>query len=532
MNEDNAMTIDKSVEEKILRYHFVEKWRTGTIATQLGIHHSVVDRVLAQAGLPKIERTRRASIIDPFLPFIIETLNEFPTLTAARLYGMAQERGFKGGPSQFRQRISELRPRKRPEAYLRLKMLPGEQAQVDWGHFGHIQIGNAKRPLMAFVMVLSWSRQIFLQFYLNQQMENFLRGHVAAFEAWQGLPKILLFDNLKSAVLERQGQAIRFNPTLLELASHYHFQPRAAAPARGNEKGRVERAIRYIRDNFFAGRHFQCLDELNEQANNWCQGISADRQCPENTELTVKEAFLQEQPRLVTLPDNPFDTREHKPVKAQKTPYIRFDLNDYSIPHHYVQKCLTVNACLKTVRIIDGDELIGEHQRSFSKGEQIENEQHINALWLTKTNAKEHRGQDRLAQASSHSQDFLQQAIERGHLLKSTVNQLNQLLDDYGNTELHIALGEAIKQQSAYPAAVQQILEQRREKRQQPPPIAVSVPEKVKNYQVKTAKLSDYDKLGETDSEEEKKQQEKEEKQEEKQKQKQKQEKKEGKQDE
>lgn len=496
------MAIDKAVETKILRYHFVEKWRPGTIATQLGIHHSVVDRVLAQAGLPKIERTRRASIIDPYLPFIIETLNEFPTLTATRLYEMARQRGFKGGSSQFRQRISELRPRKQPEAYCRLKMLPGEQAQVDWGHFGAMQIGNAKRPLMAFVMVLSWSRQIFLQFYLNQQMENFLRGHVAAFEAWYGLPKVLLYDNLKSAVLERQGQAIRFNPTLLDLASHYHFEPRAAAPARGNEKGRVERAIRYIRDNFFAGRRFHSLDDLNEQANSWCLGISADRRCPENTKLTVGEAFVQEQPTLIALPDNPFDTREHKPVKAQKTPYIRFDLNDYSVPHQYVQKTLTVNACLKTVRIIDGTELIAEHPRSFSKGEQIENEQHINALWLEKTNARSHRGQDRLAQASSHSQAFLQQTLERGHLLKSTINQLNLLLDDYGSTELHLALGEVIKQHSAYPAAVQQILEQRREHRQQPSPIAVSVPEKVKHYQVKAAKLSDYDKLGKDEGDE------------------------------
>ena len=216
----------------------------------------------------------------------------------------------------------------------------------------------------------------------------------------------------------------------------------------------------------------------------------------------MREAFLQEQSSLIALPDNPFDTREHKAVKAQKTPYIRFDLNDYSIPHQYVQKALTVNACLKTVRIIDGDELIAEHPRSFSKGEQIENEQHINALWLVKTHAKSHRGQDRLAQASSHSQDFLQQAIERGHLLKSTVNQLNQLLDDYGSIELHVALGEAIKQQSAYPAAVQQILEQRREHRQQPSPIAVSVPEKVKHYQVKAAKLSDYDKLGKDEGDE------------------------------
>lgn len=489
------MAIDKEIEAKILRYHFVEKWRTGTIATQLGIHHSVVDRVLAHAGLPKIERTRRASMIDPYLPFIIETLNEFPTLTAARLYEMAKQRGYQGGPSQFRQRISELRPRQLPEAYLRLKTLPGEQAQVDWGHFGHIQIGHAKRPLMAFVMVLSWSRQIFLQFYLNQQMENFLRGHVAAFEAWQGLPKNLLYDNLKSAVLERQGPAIRFHPTLLDLASHYRFKPRAAAPARGNEKGRVERAIRYIRDSFFAGRHYQSLDDLNAQANDWCQGVSADRPCPENRELTVREAFLQEKPSLLALPDNPFDTDEQKQVKAQKTPYVRFDLNDYSISHQQVQKLLTVNASLKLVRIIDGDELIAEHPRSFSKGEQIELESHINALWLAKTNAKQHRGQDRLSHASQHAQALLEQSVARGHALKATVRALNQQLDDYGRDELDCALKEALTQQSPYAEAVQQILERRRDGRQQPPPIAVALPDKVKGYSVKPGRLKDYDNL-------------------------------------
>jgi transposase len=489
------MTINKEIEAKILRYHFVEQWRVGTIATQLCIHHSVVDRVLSQAGLPKVERSVRSSIIDPYLPFIVETLSEFPTLTAVRLFEMAKQRGYPGGSSQFRQRISQLRPRKQPEAYLRLKTLPGEQAQVDWGHFGHLQIGKAKRPLMAFVMVLSWSRQIFLRFYLNAQMESFLRGHVAAFEAWNGLPKVLLYDNLRSAVLERQGDAIRFHPTLLDLSAHYRFEPRPVAVARGNEKGRVERAIRYIRDNFFAGRQWQTLDELNAQADQWCQGVSADRACPENNELTVREAFLQEQPGLLALPDNPFDTRERLAVRGRKTPYIRFDLNDYSIPHQYVQKTLSVNADLGTVRILDGTELIAEHARSFGKGEQVEQEAHINALWLAKTHAKLHRGQDRLSQASKHISNLLQQSIERGHVLKTTVRLLNETLDHYGRDELHVAVEEALKQCSPYPQAVQQILERRRDEKNQPPPIGIALPDKVKHVTVKTANIADYDNL-------------------------------------
>lgn len=492
------MTISKETEAKILRYHFVEKWKVGTIVTQLGIHHSVVDRVLAEAGLPKVERSLRSSIIDPYLPFIVKTLGVFPTLTAARLYEMAKQRGYPGGPSQFRQRISQLRPRKQPEAYLRLKTLPGEQAQVDWGHFGHIEIGKAKRPLMAFVMVLSWSRQIFLQFYLNAQMESFLRGHVAAFEAWNGLPKVLLYDNLKSAVLERQGDAIRFHPTLLALSAHYRFEPRPVAVARGNEKGRVERAIRYIRDNFFAGRQWQTLEELNAQADEWCQGVSADRLCPEDNELTVREAFAQEQPTLLTLPDNPFDTRERLEVRARKTPYIRFDLNDYSIPHPFVQKTLSVNAGLNTVHILEGVELIAEHPRCFGKGEQIEQEAHINALWLEKTQAKLHRGQDRLSQASEQLPELLQQSIARGHVLKTTVRLLNEYLDHYGRDELHMAVAEALKQQSPYPQAVLQSLERRREEKHNPPPLAVAVPDKVKHLSVKATNIADYDNLYKT----------------------------------
>jgi len=306
---------------------------------------------------------------------------------------------------------------------------------------------------------------------------------------------VLLYDNLKSAVLERQGDAIRFHPTLLALSAHYRFEPRPVAVARGNEKGRVERAIRYIRDSFFAGRRVQTLEQLNAEADEWCQGISADRRCPENNELTVREAFLQEQESLLVLPDNPFDTREVQQVRARKTPYIRFDLNDYSIPHNKVGKQLSVSACQEKVRILDGNELTTEHPRSFGKGEQIEQEAHINALWLEKSHAKLHRGQDRLSHASEHVPDFLQQSIERGHILKNTVKRLNQLLDDYGRDELHFALTEALKQQSPYVEALQQVLERRRDEKHQPPPLAVAVPEKVKHYSIKPARLKNYDKL-------------------------------------
>jgi len=489
------MAISQEKEQQILRYHFVEKWKVGTIATQLGIHHSVVDRILSQAGMPKPERTKQSSIIDPYLPFIQTTLTTYPKLTAARLFDMVKARGYPGGASLFRQRIAQMRPRKQPEAFLRLKTLPGEQAQVDWGHFGKITIGRATRQLMAFVMVLSWSRQIFLRFYYNQQMENFLRGHVAAFEQWQGLPKILLYDNLKSAVLERQGDVIRFHPTLLQLAAHYHFEPRPVAVARGNEKGRVERAIRYIRDNFFAGRQWKSMTDLNTQAEQWCCGISADRRCPEDPALTVRETFIQEQPRLLALPDDRFPTQEQVQVSARKTPYIRFDLNDYSIPHAHVQKTLTVSADLGHVHILEGTQVLATHTRSFDKGQQIEQRAHIDALWQQKMKAKRSSGHHRLSVASPLIDSLLEQAVSRGHAIKTTINLLMESLDAYGQVEFHRAVTEAMKHESPYPEAVRQILERRRDERQQPPPLPIAVPEKAKQYTVRPANLADYDNI-------------------------------------
>src|SRR5947209_15727467 len=151
---------------------------------------------LACPGSGRRHVARRSS---PICPSIHQTLEKFPTLTASRLYAMVCERGYRGSGDHFRHLIACHRPRPAAEAYLRLRSLPGEQGQVDWGHFGHLVIGRARRPLMAFVVVLSYSRQIFLRFFLDARMENFLRGHVGAFTAWNGCPRVLLYDNLKSA---------------------------------------------------------------------------------------------------------------------------------------------------------------------------------------------------------------------------------------------------------------------------------------------------------------------------------------------
>jgi transposase len=494
------MTIPPEVEAQILRLHHVEKWRVGTISRQLHVHHGTVTRVLAQAGLPRIDGPQRRSKVDPYLPLILETLKMYPKLTASRLFAMVCERGYKGSPDHFRHLIACVRPRPPAEAYLRLRTLGAEQGQIDWGHFNYLTIGRARRPLMGFVAVLSYSRQIFLRFFLDARMENFLRGHAAAFAAWNGCPRVLLYDNLRSAVLERHGDAIRFHPTLLSFAAHYRFEPRPVAVARGNEKGRVERAIRYIRSAFFEARKFSDLDDLNRQAEEWCNGIAADRPCPEKKEVTVREAFAEEAPKLLPLPANPFPLTERVAVKVGKTPYVRFDLNDYTVPHNKVQRLLTVLADPDTVRVVDGSEVLACHPRSYDKGAQIEDPAHLQALIDEKRAARRHRGVDRLAAAAPAAQDLLQRAAVRGDNLGTITATLLGLLDSYGAAELDAAIQDAIARGVPHPNAVRLALERRREQRSAPPPIAVDLPDHVKARDpiVKPHRLEIYDQLGHT----------------------------------
>ena len=489
--------ISRALEAEILRLYHSEHWLIGTIATQLRVHHSSVRRVLAQAGVPVAQTTVRPSLAAPYVAFIIETLSKYPTLRASRLYQMVKERGYPGAPDHFRAIVAQLRPRRASEAYLRLRTLPGQQAQADWAHFGTLTIGRAVRPLLAFVMVLSYSRQIFLRFYLGAAMHYFLRGHVEAFNAIQAVPRVILYDNLKSAVLERSDDAIRFNPTLLELAAHYRFEPRPVAVARGNEKGRAERAIRFVRDAFFAARAFRDLADLNAQADAWCQGAAADRLCPEDRARTVRSVFAEEQPRLLALPANPFPTEERIEVDIGKTPYARFDLNDYTIPHTHVRRTLTVLATLETVRIFAGQTLLASHPRCFDRGQQIATLAHLEELIAHQRGARAHRAQDRLHHAAPSTQALFLRAAARGAHLGVLTRGLLALLASHGALALEAAIAAALAEDAAHLGAVRHFIDAQAHARGQRPPIAVVLPDdpRLHAINVRPQPLRAYDQL-------------------------------------
>ena len=490
--------IAPELRSRIRRLFFAEHWKIGTIASELALHRDTVELAIEPRRFINVAFRSSATILDPYKDFVQATLEQHPRLRATRLLEMIQGRGYAGSVWPLRRYVRRVRPISRHEAFFRLSTLPGEQGQVDWASFGSILIGNTRRPLSCFVMVLSWSRALFARFVLDQTLESFLRCHIAAFERFQGSPRTLLYDNLKTAVLERTSDIIRFHPRLLDLAGHYHFAPRPVGIARGNEKGRVERAIRYLRESFFAARAFRSVDDLNHQLEDWIQNIAHARVVPGNTDKhRVHEAFAEERPRLLPLPAHPFSSDYVRAVASGKSPYVRFDKNDYSIPHTLVRKPLTLIASDVVVRVLDGDREVARHVRSWEHGRQLETELHLSALADEKRRAREHRGRNRVMVACPTAALFLDKVALHGGHLGGTTTRLLHLLDQYGALEVEAALADAYRRGAFAAQSVAHVLDQRRRARGTQAPVPPVLPDdpRVRDLVVAPRALGVYDAL-------------------------------------
>jgi transposase len=482
---------------QIRRLFFAEHWKIGTIAAELGLHRDAVRRALEPERFTNRRYTSSANLIEPYQPFIEQTLEQYPRLRSTRLYEMLTDRGYKGSVCSLRRHVAKVRPASRHEAFFKLNTLPGEQAQVDWGSFGKLRIGSGMRNLSCFVMVLAWSRATFARFTLDQTLESFLRCHVAAFEALRGVPRSILYDNLKSVVLERQGDLVRFHPQILELAGHYHFAPKPVGIARGNEKGRVEKRIRDLRESFFAARDFSTLDDLNRQLNEWLRRVVNARLVPGDNSRTVEQAFSEEHERLLPLPEHAFAHDYVRAIRSGKCPYLRFDRNDYSIPHTLVRKPLTLVASDTDIRIFDGNAEVANHCRSWDTGRQIECEAHLQGLADEKRKAREYRGRNRLNAVCPNATEFLGHVALHGGHLGGTTSRLLRLLDQYGPEELNTAIATAQARGAFDAQSIAHVLDQRRRARGAPIPIQAVLPDnpRIRDLVLVPHSLHRYDRL-------------------------------------
>jgi transposase len=486
--------IDVEAVVRIRHLYYAEHWRVGTIAKELGLHHETVQRALSDS--PRAPAGPRPSLFDPYVGFVREMLERYPRLRSTRLWHMLRERGCPLGMRQVRDKVRELRP-SRHEAFLRRRTFAGEEAQVDWASFGYVGVGAARRALSAFVLTLTFSRWFFLRFFLDQSLENFLRGHVYAFADLRGVSRYCLYDNLRSAVLDRYGEGVRFNPRLLELASHYHFAPRAARPGRGSEKGAVERTVRYVRDSFFAARLFTTIEDLNRQALCWRDEVGGARRWPGDDRKTVAEAFEEERPKLLSLPAHPFETDLVVPVRSEKSIYVRFDLNDYSIPREAVGRPLTLVASEHGVRVLDGTAEVARHARCYDRHRKVDDPVHIQALLAEKQRAHGSTPNSRLIGAVPKTETLLEACFKRGESVSAVTQKLLLLLDDYGASELRVAVDEALARGTPHVGSIVFLLARRRRvgQRRLTPTVDLSRRPDLKDLYVKPHSPETYDEL-------------------------------------
>jgi transposase len=451
--------ITAEMRAQMRRLVLVEGWKVETVARKFRVHHSVVRRAVRDGGQP--ERVTAVSALDAFKPYIVTRLTEHPELTATRLFAEISARGYQRGIVLVRRYVAQVRAPRTRKAYLRVEVEPGEQAQVDWGSFGMLRVGTTQRPLSAFLMVLSWSRALYVDFSLDQRMETFCAMHQRALQFYGGVPRRILYDNLKSVVLHHIGATVQFNPRFLVFAGHYLFEP-VVAPVRYPEaKGRVESAVKYLRSSFFYGRSFTSLADIRAQAAAW-RDQTANTRLHATTRERPCDRLLVERTRLRPLPKRPFDTDTVMAMIVSKEARVRLDTNAYSVPPEYVGKTVHVRADDTTVKVICDGVVIAEHVRCWDRRRVIEDPAHIDKLIARRAGALVPKRKDRLASLSPESRLYLQEIARRRIDLENEIRKLLRLVDLYGETEVAGGMAAALAARTFGARYVRALIDQSR----------------------------------------------------------------------
>lgn len=486
--------ITPELRAQMRRLVLVEGLPIETVARRCGVHHSTVRRAIADP--PERPPEPAPSALEPFKPYIVKRLDDLPELTSSRLMLELRDRGYAHSIAILRRYVAKVRAPRARKVYLRIETEAGEQAQVDWGSFGHLRIGSTQRPLSVFSMVLSWSRALFIDFSLDQQMETFCRMHQRALEHFGGVPRRIVYDNLKSVVLHHVGSTVQFNPRFLGFASHYLFEAVAAPVRRPEYKGRVEASIKYIRHSFFYGRRFSSIEDVRRQAAEWLAHVANERKHG-TTHERPSQRLLVERPRLRALPERRFDTDLVIPCIVSKEARVRLDANTYSVPPDFVGRQVHVRADDRQVRVMcDGVE-VARHARSYDRRRHVDDPSHTERLVERRKAAKGSRGKDRLLDLCPEARHYLQEVARRRIHLSHEVAKLARLIDRYGATEVAGAITKAVAERSFGARYIRAFCDQARFARGQgePPEPVMTGNSAADNAEVQPHDMESYDAL-------------------------------------
>jgi len=460
------------------------------IATALAIDRKTVNKYLKDPIVKK-PTIKRPSKLDPFKEQIHGFLEIDPSVSAAVIGQRLVQRGFTGGSTILKDYLRSVRKdHKKKQAFIRFESDPGQQCQIDWGHFGSIQYGRTKRRLYCMAVIESHSRLLYLEFTHSQKQQSLHRCLLNAFRFFQGTPKELVVDNMATAVLEREGSLIRFNEAFLEFLRPFAIVPHACNVRSPHEKGKVEKgAIHYIRYNFFPLRSFQDLKDIQAQADQWREQVASVRIHSTTGEKPI-DRFNPEAMR--PLPQLLPDCRDTAQRKVHTDFSIRFDGNYYTAPPWAISKAVTVKADHHRVTVYLNEKPIATHTRSYERKKRIETPSHKEAALQQKRRTWRSEEVNAFISLGEPAKVYLERLSQRNQPIKKNLKKLLALKDEYGA----YALIEAIKKatlHNAYGAHyIENILYQEMTPQRNHPPVKLKQ-ENLNRLRLQQPSLAEYD---------------------------------------
>lgn len=487
--------IDYELYARIKRLH-EEGLKPSQIARRLEVDPRTVARWLSEKGYRPRTGAPRTSLLDPFKATILRLLESHP-FSAAQILARLREEGFQGGYTIVKDYVRKVRPNRAP-AYLKLAFAPGECAQVDWGSSGSIRVGETRRRLSFFVMVLCYSRMMYVEFTLSQTMEHFLACHQNAFTAFGGVVQKVMVDNLKSAVLRRLlGQSPVLNPRYLDFAQAYGFTIVPCGVRKANEKGRVESGVGYVKKNFLAGLDPPGFEALNPAIRHWLEATANVRVHGETHRQPV-EMFKEERAHLLPLPPHPFDVGVVSPVRASSQFRVTVETNHYSVPAEYAGARLTLKAYPDRLCIYCEDRLIARHPRCYERHRDFEDPDHPKALLAQRRKARDQVLIRRFLALSGRAGEYYAELEKRRLNVRHHVEKIVALSEIYGPEKLERAIDDALAFKAFSCEYVANLLEQRSRSLPEPAALHLSRNEDLLDLDVPKPDLSVYETKKET----------------------------------
>jgi len=474
------------------RLHWAERWSVRKIARHLHLGRRTIARYLNRPAPTAVHRPR-PSKLDPFKPALTELLHQDPSAPAGVLDQRLRAAGYTGGHTILKDYLRAVRPDSTPRrAYVRLEPPPGERFEIDWGHFGSLVYNRHPRKLYAFCLVEAHSRKMFLEFTHSQSFSTFVRCHLHAFQELGGVARECAYDNLATAVAEHDGHLVRFHPPFLAFARDFGFFPRACHVAAAWEKGKVERALGYVRQNFWPLRSFTSLADVNAQARQWLKEVAHQRLHRE-TRQTPDERFRPE--CLRPLPTMAPDYRDTTQALVHKDLRLAFDSNCYCAPPRFVGRHLTVKADASSVTLYDQQHEIVRYPRSWERGLTFGAERFQKELLAQRATAQRSAAQQRLvALLGPTAEEYLRRLAETDRCLSRQVQELLLLVRDYGPQAVAATLQKAHAARAFGADYIANLLRQQLSRREVQPPLQLKNPD-LNELATDPLSLLDYDAL-------------------------------------